>query len=292
MDGNIKLLIETKYGDLRKSEQKSADYVLSHLEEIQSMSLERLAKVCGVSQPTVLRMIQAIGFHGLREFRHALIMELAQKREKEELDLQPMYGYSLKKGDRLEDIPKKIVMTTIGIMEENLKSISIKTYQKVIDVLNHARIIDIYSVENSNVTANDLLTKLLYLGLNCRHMDDYYHQRICAGNLTKEDAAIGISYSGCSEDTVEVMKIAQKSGAATIVITNFKDSVISKYADYLLCTSQDQLFYGDAIFSRTTQLLLVDMIYMGLLTSNYETYSKKLDQSSHRIRNKAYSKRK
>lgn len=84
------------------------------------------------------------------------------------------------------------------------------------------------------------------------------------------------------------MKIAKKSGATTIVITNFKDSAISKYADLLICTSQDQMFYGDAIFSRTSQLLLVDMIYMGLLISRYETYSQKLDRSSKIISDKAY----
>ena len=87
---------------------------------------------------------------------------------------------------------------------------------------------------------------------------------------------------------MEAVKAAKKSKATTIVITNFRDSVISRYADLLICTSQEQLFYGDAIFSRTSQLALVDMIYMGLLISNYDQYAKKLDASSRLIRDKAY----
>lgn len=287
MKSEIRLSIEVQYGDMRASEQKAANYVLDHFEEIQNMSLKELSDLCGVSQPTVLRMVRAIGFWGFKDFRHALIMELAKNQEIKGMQ-QPMYGFSLEKEDRLEDVPRKIVTTTSKILEENLKSISIKTYKKVIDVLNHARMIDIYSVENSNVAARDLLTKLLYLGLNCRYMDDSYHQRICAGNLTKDDVAIGISYSGCSEDTVEAVKSAKRSKATTIVITNFRDSVISKYADLLICTSQEQLFYGDAIFSRTSQLALVDMIYMGLIISNYDKYAQKLDASSRLIQDKAY----
>ncbi len=287
MKSEIRLSIEVQYGDMRASEQKVANYVLDHFEEIQNMSLKELSDLCGVSQPTVLRMVRAIGFWGFKDFRHALIMELAKNQEIKGMQ-QPMYGFSLEKEDRLEDVPRKIVTTTSKILEENLKSISIKTYKKVIDVLNHARMIDIYSVENSNVAARDLLTKLLYLGLNCRYMDDSYHQRICAGNLTKDDVAIGISYSGCSEDTVEAVKSAKRSKATTIVITNFRDSVISKYADLLICTSQEQLFYGDAIFSRTSQLALVDMIYMGLIISNYDKYAQKLDASSRLIQDKAY----
>ena len=178
--------------------------------------------------------------------------------------------------------------TTAKILEENLKNISIKTYENVIKAIKNARMIDIYSVENSNVIAKDLLTKLLYLGFQCRHMEDTYHQRIAASNLTRDDVAIGISYSGCSEDTIKAMKAAKKSGATTIAITNFKDSVISKYADLLICTSQDQLFYGDAIFSRTSQLVLVDMIYMGLITSDYDKYAKSLDQSAKVMKDKVY----
>lgn len=285
MKSELILLMETRYGDMRASEQKAADYVIQHFDEMPQMTLGSLAKKCNVSQPTVLRMIRAVGFTGFKEFRYAVITELA--RAEKEMQIAPLYGYSFKKEDHLEDIPGKIVTTTAKMMEENLKNFSMKTYRSVIEALQKARLIDIYSVENSNVTARDLLTKLLYLGLDCRYMDDVYHQRICAGNLTDQDVAIGISYSGCSVDTVENIRMAKKSGATTIVITNFKDSLISRYADLLICTSQEQIFYGDAIFSRTTQLVLVDMIYMGLLVSNDSRYEKSLDRSSKMVKDKA-----
>lgn len=285
MKSELILLMETRYGDMRASEQKAADYVIQHFDEMPQMTLGDLAKKCNVSQPTVLRMIRAVGFTGFKEFRYAVITELA--RTEKEMQIAPLYGYSFKKEDHLEDIPGKIVTTTAKMMEENLKNFSMKTYRSVIEALQQARMIDIYSVENSNVIARDLLTKLLYLGLDCRYMDDVYHQRICAGNLTDQDVAIGISYSGCSVDTVENIRMAKKSGATTIVITNFKDSLISRYADFLICTSQEQIFYGDAIFSRTTQLVLVDMIYMGLLVSDDSRYEKSLDRSSKMVKDKA-----
>ena len=285
MKSELILLMETRYGDMRASEQKAADYEIQHFDQMPQMTLGSLAKKCNVSQPTVLRMIRAVGFTGFKEFRYAVITELA--RAEKEMQIAPLYGYSFKKEDHLEDIPGKIVTTTAKMMEENLKNFSMKTYRSVIEALQKARLIDIYSVENSNVTARDLLTKLLYLGLDCRYMDDVYHQRICAGNLTDQDVAIGISYSGCSVDTVENIRMAKKSGATTIVITNFKDSLISRYADLLICTSQEQIFYGDAIFSRTTQLVLVDMIYMGLLVSNDSRYEKSLDRSSKMVKDKA-----
>lgn len=287
MKNELILKIEEQYADMRASEQKAADYVMKHMDRIPKMSLGKIASECKVSEPTVLRMVKALGYQGLREFRTAVISALAVTKEEHQNPM--LYGYSLNKEDKVQDIPRKVVTTTAKILEENLKNISIKTYENVIRAIKNARMIDIYSVENSNVIAKDLLTKLLYLGFQCRHMEDTYHQRIAASNLTRDDVAIGISYSGCSEDTIKAMKAAKKSGATTIAITNFKDSVISKYADLLICTSQDQLFYGDAIFSRTSQLVLVDMIYMGLITSDYDKYAKSLDQSAKVMKDKVYN---
>ena len=271
MKNKITKQIEAGYGDLRKSEKQAADYILAHMEEAAELSLDRLAHCVGVSQPTVLRMLRALGFDGYKGFRYQLVAELARLQPGQDQADQLMYGYTLSRQDTLEEIPVKMTATTQQMMEETLKNFSGKTYRKVIGKLKNARMIDIYSVENSEVTALDLLTKLLYLGLPCRHFSDYYFQRISAGSLTPDDVAVGISYSGESRDTVDVMRAAQKAGACTIVITNFRDSTIAKYADILICTSQEQLFYGNAIFSRTTQLLIVDMIYMGIIASDYET---------------------
>ena len=284
--------IRAGYGDMRKSEQKAADYILDHLEEARELPLDQLAKRARVSQPTVLRMVRALGFGGYRDFRYQLVSELARNLSEGDLTIMPLYGYTLRPGERLEDIPGNMVAMAERMLEETLKNFSIRTYKKIVEVLRGARLIDIYSVENSEVTAQDFLAKLLYLGFSCRHFSDHYYQRISAGSLTDQDVAVGISYSGSSRDTVDVMRTAKKAGATTIVLTNFKDSPISRYADYLICTSQEQLFYGDSIFSRTSQLLIVDMIYMGIIASDYDRYAKRLDSCEKVVREKAYPERK
>lgn len=49
--------------------------------------------------------------------------------------------------------------------------------------------------------------------------------------------------------------------------------------------------YGDSIFSRTTQMVLNDMIYMGLIAHDYEKCTDKLDENGKIIRNKAYEEK-
>ena len=292
MKNNIVKQIESGYANLRKSEKQAADYILDHMEEASEISLDKLAAAAKVSQPTVLRMLKALGYEGYKDFRYQLVAELAKSDARENPGDQLMYGYTLNRMDDLEELPYNITMTTERMLEETLKNFSKKTYWEVIEALTSAHLIDIYGVENSEVMAMDLLTKLLYLGLPCRHFTDCYLQQIAAGALTSDDVAVGISYSGESMDTVDAMRRAKKAGARTVVITNFRESTISRYADILICTSQEQLFYGDAIFSRSTQILLVDMIYMGIISSDYEHYVAQLRKCEKVVRNKAYSQEK
>ena len=287
MENRAEFIIKSGYGKLRTSEKRVADYILEHMEEIREMPLEKLAKDSRVSQPTVVRMAKALGFGGYKELRYELVEAAAQSEMAKE-EFPAMYGYSLKRGEVLDNIPAKVVTTTEKILENMMQNISIKNYKKVIEAIQNARSVDIYSVENSNPAAQDLFAKLLYLGIDCRYMQDCYYNRISARHLTKDDVAIGISYSGSSKDTVEAVRLARKSGATTIVITNFQNSLITEYADIIICTGQEQTFYGDAIFSRTSQIAIVDMIYMGLISTDYDRYVRCLDKNSQVIEDKAY----
>ena len=288
MKNGIVKQITAGYGDLRKSEKRAADYILRHMELAAGLSIDRLAKAADVSQPTVLRMLRSLGFSGYKDFKYRLVSEMAQSEAESQGAAEPMFGYTLRKQDTLEEIPSYMTATAAGMMEETLKNLSVRTYRKAVESIRKARLIDIYSVENSGVAAQDLLAKLLYLGLPCRYFSDAYYQRISAGSLTGEDVAVGISYSGASKDTVDAVRTAKRSGATTIVITNFHDSPISRYADILICTSQEQFIYGNAIYSRMTQLLIVDMIYMGIIASDYEHYVGLLDQGEKVARERAY----
>ncbi len=270
--------IRGAYASLRKSEKKVADYVLANEVICGKIALEELAKRSGVSQPTVIRFVKALGYEGFREFRYQILEEQAGM-ERKRPDTYMVNGCQIHPKEDLKMIPVKVVASTVKMMEEMLKSISGEEFEKTIHMLEHVDRIVLCGVENSSAAAKDLRIKLLYLGYDCRFDEDCYIQHITAAELTGRDVMIGISYSGQSRDTVDIMKSAKKAGAQTICITNFKDSRITKWSDVVLCSSQEQWMYGDCIFSRSTQMVINDMIYMGLIGSRYERCTDQLDQN-------------
>ena len=66
MNEELEFIIREKYSSLRKSEKKAADFLLHFQGEGRELTLEQFADGAGVSQPTVLRFIRALGYQALR----------------------------------------------------------------------------------------------------------------------------------------------------------------------------------------------------------------------------------
>lgn len=108
MKNNITTQIESGYADLRRSEKQAADYILEHMEQIPDLPIDRLAKKAGVSQPTVLRMLKALGYKGYKDFRYHLVAELAKSGDKAQDDGQTrmwLWAFPIPENRRIRWMP-------------------------------------------------------------------------------------------------------------------------------------------------------------------------------------------
>lgn len=288
IENSLESRIKSSYARLGKSEQKVADFVLLHGPEVARMSVASLAIQCGVSDPTVVRFANHIGFDGFSDFKLELMKDWGQKtvRDNPAPLLVDLY---VKPDDRLEDIPAKMVNTTIRALTDTLNMMNQSAYRQAVAAIVNAGIIDIYGVGNSGSIANDLMNKFLRIGLNARAFDDNHLQQISSLSLNKNDVAIGISHSGSTRDVVDTLKLARESGATTIALTNFKASKITEYADIELLTGDfETTFYSETMVSRISLLAIVDMLYMGVLLSDFERFTAHLNRVNRLVENKNY----
>ena len=281
--------IRIAFPKLRKSEQRAAEYMLEHMDEMESMTLAQLAEAAAVSQPTVLRMLRRSGYEGFREVKIAVLKDRIRENNVRDGVRDSVLGMPFHKGEKIEDVPGRIVGNTIELLQDSLKSISAKELAKAVAAIDRAGRVGIFSVEDSNSVAIDLQTKLMYLGIACEYNCDYYLQSIQAGHMSPGDVAIGISYTGTSINTVDVLRSAKNRGATTIAITNFVDTPLAETADIMILTSDRQFLHGHDIFSRTVHMAVVDMIYVGLMALDYDRYSGHLEKSGDMISTRRYS---
>lgn len=285
--GGIEIEIRKNYMQLKPAERKVADFLLNYGGEFAHLTITDLAAGAGVSQPTIIRFAEHMQLKGFKDLKY----ELMQDEIKETLNSQKtslLHGFQIGANDRLEDVPANVIVTTVSMLKDTLSSISLEEFTRLICGIVTARCVFVFGVENSNCAVSDLVTKLLYLGINCITYADSYLQSVCANNLTRADLAIGISYSGCSKNTIEVLETAKRAGAVTAAITNFSGAKISKSADINIVGTGEQFLYGNSIFSRTSQIAIVDMIYTGVLISNFSKFSANIDRSSKVIFDRDY----
>ena len=280
--------IKSAYSALRPSERRVADCVLEDAGGCASATIGELAQRAQVSQPTVVRFVQALGFDGYRSFKYCLLRDQGGGGGRQP-HFDHLGGFDLKPWDKLEELPLKETRVSEGLLEETLKALSVQALERAVRLLAAARMIDIYAVENSLTPANDLLVKLTYLGLSCRLHTDAYLQQIGAAHLGPADVAVAFSHSGRSIDTVKALRQARRTGAATIAVVSRQEPLIAKYADVCLCTGcADAVIYGGAIFSRIPDLAVVDLLYTGIIQSDYERFSRNLDKSGAVIADRGY----
>ncbi|MBT1176700.1 MurR/RpiR family transcriptional regulator [Bifidobacterium callimiconis] len=281
---DVRQRISNIYTTLRPAEKSVATFIHDHYDDVGGLTVAQLAEAAEVSQPTVIRFARKLGFNGYREMRYVLNHPTEDPQA-----FEPLEGYDLHPWDDIDDVPSRAVSGAKAMLDDMLRSLSVKEFRKAVAILTRARIIDIYGVEDSITPAEDLLTKLTYLGLQCRLHTDAYLQQISAGHLTDADAAVAFSYSGSSEDTVKALRLARNQGAGTIAVTNSTGTPIVNWADICLHAGHgERTIYGNAIFSRISHTAIVDMLYMGVILSDYTRYSSALDDSGRYIRDKVF----
>src|SRR5580693_10753700 len=68
--------IEGTYASLRSAEQRVADFILKHPEELIYLTVTELAERTNTSESTVVRLCQKIGYKGYQEFKIMLARDL------------------------------------------------------------------------------------------------------------------------------------------------------------------------------------------------------------------------
>ena len=165
--------IRAAYPKFRQSEQKAAEYMLGHMDDMENMTLAKMADTAGVSQPTVLRMLRRSGYDGFREVKIAVLKDRIRENGIWDDANDQVLGMPFHKGEKIEDIPGRIVVNTIELLNDSLKSISAKALEKTVCAIDRAGRVGIFSVEDSNSVAIDLQTKLMYLGISSEYNCDY-----------------------------------------------------------------------------------------------------------------------
>ena len=255
--------IQGTYSSLRTAEQRVADFILKHAEELIYLTVTELAERTQTSESTVVRLCQKIGYKGYQEFKIMLARDLVGPAETvyEQID----------RTDSLSALKTKVFQANAQALKDTIEVLADDELGKAVEAIARARRVEVYGIGGSAPLALDAYHKFMRLGIHSVWLNDSDLMAMSSSLLESNDVALGISHTGASRDVCDAMENARNAGATTICITHQATSPITKVSNIKLFTAAKETAFGsDATSSRIAQLSIIDVLYAGIANQDYD----------------------
>lgn len=268
--GELVLRIRALLPSFSPAEQRVADAVLEDPAGTSGHTITELATAARTSETTVIRFCKALELSGYPELRLRLAAEAARESARESAGAAAAVAGEIGPDDTMAQIVEKVAYADARAVEETARQLDVSLLDPVAEALASARRIDIFGVGASGFVAQDFQQKLHRIGSAAFAWTDTHVAVASAALLRPGDVAVGISHTGVTSDTVDLLAEAHDHGATTVAVTNFPRSPISKVSDYVLTTAaRETTFRSGATASRIAQLTVIDCLFVGIAQRHY-----------------------
>ncbi|AOT68109.1 MurR/RpiR family transcriptional regulator [Geosporobacter ferrireducens] len=234
--------IQKIYPRLSKGQKLIAEFISNNYDKAAFMTASKLGIKVGVSESTVVRFANTLGYDGYPKLQREL-QELIKTKLTTVQRLEMSKDYSNESA-----VLKKVLKADMDNIRATIEEIDAEVFQKVVNSIFDAKRIYILGLRSSTTLAE-------YLGfyLNLIHdnvkvvtsgVSDIFEQMIRVG---KEDLVIGISFPRYSTNTLNALKYTKDQGALVVGITDSQVSPIASIADYTLTARSHMATFVDSL---------------------------------------------
>lgn len=228
-----------------------------------------VAKLTGTSPASVNRLCHALGYAGYAELRVAVATENGRLQ-------QTFWGHTvgaeIQADDSVQRIADIIASADARAMQRTLERLDTAAIDRLVEAIGAARRVCLFGIGGSYYAADELRARLQLIGIPTWAWLDVHDGLAAAAVAGRDTTFIGVSHSGHTAETIEVLTEARRSGAMTAAMTSTPDSPLAAGADLVLVTSVEQTstFRTQSFAARHSQLFLLDVIFVAVAHRAHE----------------------
>ena len=235
--------INEKYSSMSKGQKLLSTYITDNYDKAVFLTAEKLGKVVGVSESTVVRFATHLGYRGYPEFQKAL-EELVRNKLNSIQRMEVTYG-------RISQ--SKILETVLQSDAEKIKStldqIDQKAFEAALDIILNAKHIYIVGIRSCASLASFMAFyfNLMFDNVHLLHTSsssELFEQMV---RISEEDVIIGISFPRYSMRTLKAMEFANNRNAKVITLTDSVHSPMNLYSSCNLIAKSDMASIVDSL---------------------------------------------
>lgn len=234
--------IQVKFPRLSKGQKLIAEYILKHYDKAAFMTAAKLGVSVGVSESTVVRFANELGFSGYPKLQKSL-QELIKNKLTTVQRIELSNDFITQ-----ENALKGVLKADMENIRATLEKINHKTFDDVVNSLFKAKKIYIIGLRSSSALAEFLAFYLNLILDNVKvvayGVSDIFEQMI---NVSEHDVVIGIGFPRYAARTIEALAFAKSRNADVVAITDSLLSPLAAKADSTLIAQSNMASFVDSL---------------------------------------------
>ena len=238
-------IIQSRYPKMSKGQKLIAQYIIKNYDKVAFMTASKLGDTVGVSESTVVRFANALGYSGYPKLQDAL-QELIKNK------LTTVQRVKMSNEDYSDDtaILSKVLKSDIDNIRGTLDEIDPKAFKNASEEILKARKIYVLGMRSSHVIAQYLgfYLDLILDNVQVLRMDvgDVFEQIV---RINKEDVVIAFSFPRYSKKSYQVVDYAKNKEAYESDCLAKMPAIRDIYVRYWeRCRQADAMDFDDLLF--------------------------------------------
>ena len=243
MAADISERIRAVYSTLSKGQKKIANAVLNDYDKVAYLTAAKLGEMVGVSESTVVRFADELGFEGYSQFQLA-VQELVR------IKLTPNQRIEITK-QRIGhgDVIDNTMESDINKIKYTLEHLDRQAFSEAVDAILSAKRIYITGARNSEPIARLLSYNLSLIFDNVKLVAPTSSAEVFEQmySVNGDDVVIAFSFPRYSSKMINGIRFARQKDAKVIVVTDSDVSPIAEFANCLLIAQSDMASFMDSL---------------------------------------------
>ncbi len=215
---------------LTQSQIKVVDYLLDHADEVPFMTASQLGRELGLSDATVVRLAQTLGFDGFRELKDHLRGRLMAR-----LDTVSRMERTVGQVRSVEDVITAVMQADLANLSRTAENVSFKTLIASAQAIQKAEEVQVIGLRSAHALAQFLASALRFLGRRVSLLSPGIGEMWSdVSSLGRRSVLVAISFPRYTRVTVEAAEAAREAGATVISITDSALSPLAAHSNHLL----------------------------------------------------------
>lgn len=245
MDGSYDILsrISEQYNKMSKGHKAIANFIFEHYDQAVFMTAAKLGETLGISESTVVRFTDRVGYTGYPEFQRAL-EECVKSKLGSIQKMNAKYGKSTQ-----SEVLASVIAADIEKLQHTIDNLDPAAFESAVETILAADTIYIMGLRS-----NEPLAEFLHFYLNMirggvvllrtTSVSETFEQMI---RINEKDCFIGISFPRYSMRTLKAMEFASDRNAKVIAVTDSPHSPMSLYSSCNLLARSDMVSIVDSL---------------------------------------------